>query len=111
MRKYNENIKNFLGLCPKPHQGSVLDLQGGSQRCPQNLQLIILIALRSFSQNSEKTNKPTNFPFFPPLVAVAHYQMDGVLLLVTHLMSKILVLISFIVLVITSFKSFFSTAR
>ena len=62
MRKYNENPKIFLGLCPKPHQGSALDLLGGSQHSP-NPQLIIVIAARSFSQNSKKTDQLI-FPCF-----------------------------------------------
>ena len=62
MKKYNENPKNFPGLCPKPHQGSVLDLVGGSQR-PPNPQLIIAIAAQLFSQNS-KQKQPANFSLF-----------------------------------------------
>ena len=59
---YNENPKIFLVLCPKPHQGSALDLLGGSQHSP-NPQLIIVIAARSFSQNSKKTDQLI-FPCF-----------------------------------------------
>ena len=57
MKKYNENPKMFQGLHPKPHLGSALDPLGVSQY-PPNPQLIIVIAVRSFSQNSKK--KPTS---------------------------------------------------
>ena len=54
--------KNFLGLFPKPHQGSALDPLEGSQH-PPNPQLIIAIAAWLFSWNSKK-NRPANFPYF-----------------------------------------------
>ena len=54
--------KNFLGLFPKPHQGSALDPLEGSQHLP-NPQLIIAIAAWLFSWNSKK-NRPANFPYF-----------------------------------------------
>ena len=62
MRKYNENPKKFLGVFPKPHQGSALDPLGGSQH-PPNPQLIIAIAVCLFSQNSKKTDQLI-FPYF-----------------------------------------------
>ena len=66
MEKYNENLKNFLGPCPKLHHSSIMDLLGDSQH-PLNSQLIIATAGRSFSQNGKK-NRPANFSLFPPLI-------------------------------------------
>ena len=46
------------GLCPGPSKGLTAPP-------PPNPQLIIVIAARSFSQNSKK-NRPANFPLFRP---------------------------------------------
>ena len=72
MRKCNENPQNFPELYPKPHQGSALDLLmggGGAHSTPETPQLIIAIAVRSFSENSKKT-QPANFSLFQPLVGL-----------------------------------------
>ena len=57
MRKYYGNLKHFLGLSPKPHQGSALDPPGGLTVLPPNPQLIIVIAVQSFSQNNKKNDQ------------------------------------------------------
>ena len=74
MGKYNESPKNLLELCPKPHQGCSLDQLGGSQH-PQNPQLVIAIAVQSFSQNS-KENWPANFSLFLPLHGKVYYAQN-----------------------------------
>ena len=66
MRKYNEYPKNFLGLCPKPHQGSALDPLGGAHSSPKP-RLIIAITVPSFSEKSKK-KRPANFSLFRPLL-------------------------------------------
>ena len=66
MEKYNENLKNFLGPCPKLHHSSVMGLPGDSHH-PLNSQLIIATAGRLFSQNGKK-NRPANFSLFPPMI-------------------------------------------
>ena len=66
MRKYNENLKNPLGLHPSTHQGSALDPLGGAHSAPHptNLQLIIAIAAPFFYENIKKKNDQLIFPYF-----------------------------------------------